>query len=304
MINLRYHIVSLTAVFLALGIGILAGTTVIDQQVVKGLRTNTSALRNDLDSLRTQVSDLQQQLKVWEDFGRSISSSLLQGQLAGRAVVLVSDSKVPGPMMSQLAEAFSLSNAKRPTRLALTQKWSLDTPATVGQLALAIGFSSHDRDKVVAEAASRLGARLGGSSDPRAPEDVIRKLGSAGFLDISDLPRTGPFPAANAVVVVVSSGDPEQVPAADEFFAPLLKTLSSARIACAAEPTNADRSLAELVRGDRATARSVCTVDHGDTVAGSLSLVYALRDLVAGKAAEHFGVRGGATAVAPVLRPT
>jgi hypothetical protein len=303
MINLRYHIVSLTAVFLALGIGILAGTTVIDQQVVKGLRTNTSALRNDLNSLRTQVSDLQTQLKVWEDFGRSISSSLLQGELAGRAVVLVSDEKVPGQMMSQLAEAFRLSNAKRPTRLKLTDKWRLDTPATVDQLAIAIGSSSHERDAVVTEAAARLGTRLGGSSDIRGAQDLIRKLDSSGFLDVTDLPGTGPFPAANAVVVVVSSGDPQQVPAPDEFFEPMLKPLAAARIACAAEPTGADQSLAELVRGDRATARAVCTVDHGDTVAGSLSLVYALRDLVAGKAAEHYGVRGGATGVAPPLRP-
>src|SRR5688572_18887261 len=124
MINLRYHIVSLTAVFLALGLGILAGTTVIDQQVVKGLRTNTTALRNDLDALRDEVSDLQRQLRVWEDFGNAISSSLLPGQLAGRAVVILTDARVPGTLVDQLVEAFRLSNAKRPTELKLTQKWA------------------------------------------------------------------------------------------------------------------------------------------------------------------------------------
>jgi copper transport outer membrane protein MctB len=303
MINLRYHIVSLTAVFLALGIGILAGTTVIDQQVVKGLRTNTSALRNDLNNLRTDISDLQGQLKVWQDFGRTISSSLLQGQLSGRAVVLVVDAKVPGGMLSQLGEAFRLSTGRSPTRLTLTNKWILDTPASVEQLALAIGVSSANRDTVISEAASRLGARLGGSRETRTEGDLISKLDSNGFLDIADLPRTGPFPAANAVVVAVSSGDPEQAPAPDEFFAPMLKTLSSSRISCAAEPITAGQSLAELVRGDRASARSVCTVDHADTVAGQVSLVYALRDLAAGKPAGHYGVRGGATGVAPALLP-
>lgn len=303
MINLRYHIVSLTAVFLALGIGILAGTTVIDQQVVRGLRANTRALRNDLNAQRTQISDLQRQLKVWDDFGKAISSPLLQGQLAGRAVVLVSDAAVPGPVIAQLAEAFRLSNAKRPTRLTLTDKWSLDSPATLEQLALALGVSSTNRDELIAQAASNLGARLGSSIEARSESDVVRKLSAQGFLDIRDLPGAGPFPAANAVVVVVSSGEPQETPAPDEFFAPMLKTLSSARISCAAEPTSADQSLAELIRGDRATARSVCTVDHADTVAGSLSLVYALRDLVAGKAAEHYGIRGGATSVAPALRP-
>ncbi|TMK19625.1 MAG: copper transporter, partial [Actinobacteria bacterium] len=48
MINLRYHIVSLAATFLAFGLGILAGTTVIDQGLVSSLRQNTSALERDL----------------------------------------------------------------------------------------------------------------------------------------------------------------------------------------------------------------------------------------------------------------
>jgi hypothetical protein len=48
-------------------------------------------------------------------------------------------------------------------------------------------------------------------------------------------------------------------------------------------------------------ARSVCTVDHVDTVAGRLSLVYGLQDLAAGRGAQHYGVRGGASAVVPAL---
>jgi Copper transport outer membrane protein, MctB len=301
MINLRYHIVSLTAVFLALGLGILAGTTVIDQQVVKTLRTNTTALRNETDRLRGDIADLQRQLGVWENFGTAISPDLLQGQLAGRAVVILADAKVPGSLISQLNEAFRLANAKRPTRLTLTAKWTLDSSDLLRQLRLALGSTSNDRAALISEAAQRVGSRLGGSFDARSSVDLVRKLGEAGFVNVADLPDEGPFPAANAVVAVVSSGDPQQAPAIDEFFAPMLKALSRSRIACAAEPTTAVESLAQLVRGDRTLARSVCTVDHADTVPGRLSLVYALRDLISGKAAEHYGVRGGATAIAPSI---
>ena len=38
MINLRYHVVSLVAVFLALGVGVLMGSTVIDRVTVDQLR--------------------------------------------------------------------------------------------------------------------------------------------------------------------------------------------------------------------------------------------------------------------------
>jgi len=301
MINLRYHIVSLAAVFLAFGLGILAGTTVIDQGLVSQLRRNTVALEKDLNAVRGNTSDLQRQLDVWNQFEKSISQSVLQGRLAGRAVVLVVDKKVPGSLISQLAEAFRLSNAKRPTRLTLTDKWKLDSTEEIGQLRRALGISTAERDRVTEEAAARIGARLGGSSDARADGDAIKALTDAGFLDLADLPATGPFPAANAVVVVLSSGDPQEAPSPDGFFVPLLKALSSARIVAAAEPTTADQSIAELVRGDRSMSRSVCTVDHLDTFAGRLSLVYGLRDLVVGRAARHFGVRSGATAVAPTL---
>ena len=42
MINLRYHIVSLAAAFLAFGLGILAGTTVISDRLVEQLQGNTA----------------------------------------------------------------------------------------------------------------------------------------------------------------------------------------------------------------------------------------------------------------------
>jgi hypothetical protein len=172
----------------------------------------------------------------------------------------------------------------------------------VERLAAAAGVSSRDRGTVVTAAAERIGSRIAGSSDPRADGDTLRKLIDADFIDVADLPGSGPFPAANAVVVVVSSGDPDQTPAPEDFFIPMLRSLSASRIACAVEPVTADPSLAELVRGNREMARSICTTDHVDTVAGRLSLVYALRSLINGRPAEHYGIRGGIP-VAPNLNP-
>ena len=305
MVNLRYHIVSLTAVFLALGLGILAGTTVIDQQVVTGLRANTRALRNDLDRTRAQVADLEGRLDIWDKFGAAIEPPLLDGLLAGRAVVILSDARVPGDILTELTEALTFANAKRPTRLSLTEKWALDNAAEVEQLALALRSNATTAQDVLAQAASRIGGRLGASANPRADGDLIKALTDADFLDVDDLPGAGPFPAANALVIVVSSGDEKEVPALDDFFMPMVTALSGTRIVAVTEPTTAERnrSLAELVRGDREVARAVCTIDHVDTVAGHISVVYALRALGAGEPAAHYGVRGGATAIAPDVRP-
>lgn len=299
MINLRYHIVSLTAVFLALGLGILAGTTVIDQEVVEVLRANTRALQNQFNAMRDQRDALQDQIDLFEGFADVVVPPLLQGVLAGRAVVIVADRGAGGDMLGALADAFTLAGAKRPTRITLTDRWALDQAATAQQLATVVGAGSSSRDTVIAEAAARMASRLGGSSDPRSQGDLLAELEDSGFLDIDDLPQTGSFPAANALIVIAASGAEDATPSEDAFFIPLLKRLSSTRIVGVAEALGVPQSFAEKVRGDRSLARSVCTVDHADTVAGRLSLVYGLRDLIVGRPAPHYGVRGGANAVAP-----
>ena len=300
MINLRYHIVSLTAVFLALGLGILAGTTVIDQNVVSGLRSNTNQLENRLNAVKAERDGLQQQLAIWGKFGQAITPPLLAGKLPGRSIVLVADKKVPGSLLDQVSQAIALANARRPTRIVLTDKWRFPGTAQ-DDLARALGVQVTTRDALIDEAAKQIAARLAGSSDPRAAGDPIRILTDARFIDVGDLPDGTHFPAANAMVVVVASGAKDQMPSQDTFFLPFVRALSSARIVAVAEPLTAVESLAERVRGDRSLVRVVCSVDHVDSVAGRLSLIYALRDLGAGRPARHYGLRGGATAVAPDL---
>lgn len=302
MINLRYHIVSLTAVFLALGLGILTGTTVIDQEVVKGLRANTRALQKDLGEIRDQRNALQAQVDLFEDFSDAVVPPLLQGLLAGRAVVVLADRNAPADLVRTLSDTLTLAGAKRPTRITFGERWALEQPATLQQLGNVLGVTSNSREDLVTQAATRIAERLAGSSDPRARSDLISSLEDSGFLDVDDLPP-GTFPAANALVVVVTSGADGAIPDEDAFFMPLLRRLSAARVVAVAEATSVPRSLAEKVRGDGTLARDVCTVDHADTVAGRLSIAYALRDMTLGRSAAHYGVRGGASAVAPDVRP-
>ncbi|NLA37006.1 MAG: copper transporter, partial [Actinobacteria bacterium] len=46
MINLRFHIVSIVAVFLALAIGILTGSTLLDRATIEVLQDRQTSLDN------------------------------------------------------------------------------------------------------------------------------------------------------------------------------------------------------------------------------------------------------------------
>ncbi len=87
MIDFRYHIVSLVAVFLALGVGIVLGSGPLDEQIQGALQTQTDDLRAEQRDLRGQVNDLQRQVAVGEEFAQEVITPTTANQLADRRVV-------------------------------------------------------------------------------------------------------------------------------------------------------------------------------------------------------------------------
>ena len=88
MIDFRYHIVSLVAVFLALGVGIVLGSGPLDEQIQGALQTQTDDLRSQQRELRAQVTDLQRQVAVGEQFAQENLDPLTANQLTDRSVVI------------------------------------------------------------------------------------------------------------------------------------------------------------------------------------------------------------------------
>ena len=76
MINFRYHLVSLTAVFLALGVGLLLGTTFLDDALENQLRSDLEELEHDLDRAGERNSELRQQLDAFEEEAGGLDEQL------------------------------------------------------------------------------------------------------------------------------------------------------------------------------------------------------------------------------------
>jgi len=89
MINFRYHVVSLAAVFLALAIGLVVGTTALNGPIADSLKVQLTALKNDNSNYRDQANQYRDQLSRTGDFAAEIAPSLLTGKLTGRKVLLV-----------------------------------------------------------------------------------------------------------------------------------------------------------------------------------------------------------------------
>ena len=89
MIDFRYHVVSIVAIFLALASGIVLGAGplkgAIDQQLVRAAEED----REDKELLRTQLDRAAEQDDFQNAYARATSSLLLQNRLEGRSVALV-----------------------------------------------------------------------------------------------------------------------------------------------------------------------------------------------------------------------
>ena len=112
MIDFRYHLVSIVAVFLALAIGIVIGSTsVLKGAVLSGLQKTSAAEKSRIDSLYAQNGQLKQQLNAAESFASASEHVLLDGLLAGQRVVLVEAPGAPGSVVSGVQNALTTAGA-------------------------------------------------------------------------------------------------------------------------------------------------------------------------------------------------
>lgn len=97
IIDIRYHIASLAAVFLALGLGILIGANLLgNEAMVKTLRYQTDKLEKNLDSLRLENNQAKDEIVGYKaaigahrQFEKQTIPMLVYGKLAGRQVAIV-----------------------------------------------------------------------------------------------------------------------------------------------------------------------------------------------------------------------
>ena len=101
MINFRYHVVSLTAVFLALAIGLVVGTAALNGPVADSFKDQVSALSKDNSNFRAQANQYREELNRAQTFATEVAPALLNGKLTGRKLLLLglpgSQDYVPPP---------------------------------------------------------------------------------------------------------------------------------------------------------------------------------------------------------------
>src|SRR5437763_8320980 len=181
MVNLRYHVVSLVAVFLALGIGVLMGSTVIDRVTVDQLRKRLDSVAASVRSTKRDNDRLSNQVRTWERFADQGRDQLLQGRLAGAPVLVVGvvgpDRKPVDDLRRQLTDA----RAAVEGTLWLTPKLRLDNQGDADAVASTLGMPPDKPDTLRPLVVSRLAAALDGGPSGAGVLTALRQAGFLGY---------------------------------------------------------------------------------------------------------------------------
>ncbi|MFK3984531.1 copper transporter [Micromonospora sp. NPDC050397] len=307
MINFRYHVVSITAVFLALAIGLVVGTAALNGPVADSLSARVNELGKDNQILRETVGSLQEEVTREEDYARESAPRLLAGTLTGRRLLVVAlpsgEKHVDG-----VIEMLRQTGATITGRIEIQDKF-VNPDNSVDLLGLAeraarpsvpangLPGNSNGVETSSAFLASALLDRPDGV--PVTEQDrrsVLDTYSNSGYLNVADK-VTGP---AEAVVVI--SGQPyvdRESAQKDQAVVTMTEQFDKAVPLVVAGSGTSTGNIVQAVRDDPALAKTISTVDHANTVQGQVVAALATVEQIVDKKAGQYGLGAGATSLLP-----
>lgn len=313
MISFRYHAFTVVAIFLAVALGIAIGNTGLSRSVVvRGLERQTEELQRQLDETRATLSDARATVERLEQ-ATDVLPMLVDGDLAGHRVVLVTHAGVDGATLTQVRRALDAAGAELAAGFAVTVRMAATEQEDRDLLADLLGMVATDDPAPLVERATAVIADRLAEGPPRRgaqPEadDILDGLLRAAFLslpdgspslsegDLDDLGGNG------ELLVVVAGGEEEPLPSADGFLVPLVRGLvAQGAPVAAAESAGTTYPFVATLRADEAIDGRIVTVDDADLAIGGTALVLGLERLIAFGQGGDYGFKG--SDVTPIPPP-
>ena len=277
MFDFRYHALSLAAVFLALGIGIVLGVTIGDSLVSETEQQIRSSLRGDVSEARDRAERVDRELDQRNAFIERALPALIDDRLARERVAILAFGSMPDDVRGPVEDAIEAAGGQ------VDSTSVIEIPPDERALGDAVGgrFERLGSDEGLLRA---LGERVGRSVavGGRLAQRLERRL---------DEDFRGEFAGADAVVVYRAPQEdlPETAAALEEAIVEGL--LSAGVPVVGVERGGTDPSQVPFYEDNE-----LSSVDSVDLPAGRAALVFALEG-----ARGSFGFKDTADAPLPEL---
>ena len=319
MIDFRYHLVSIVAVFLALAIGIVLGSTELQGNTIDVLRTSQNSLKNQLDQSNAERGVAQQQVANYQEFLAKAEPKLLANALPGDRIVLVTEPGASSTVISGIKQAAADAGATITGQVAIQPKFNDLSGATQASLAQLNGdLASTDGTSLATpssqqtvnqqQAAQLIGTAIlattaAGETTGISTADATTLLGAyaqAGYITIT------PAVTDRATLAVIVTPDTAPADGQNDPGTQVLLVLAQELAGESAATVVAGSTAGSSPAGNpiavlRASSVSslVSSVDNADVIMGWVSTIWALQDQLGGGKPNSYGI-SGASAVSPV----
>ncbi|WUI02976.1 copper transporter [Spirillospora sp. NBC_00431] len=313
MIDFRYHLVSIVAIFLALALGIVLGSTTLSDSVSDELRQRANSAAKSAQQARDQQRHLQNQVKGQEQFARVLSSQTVAERLRGQSVLLVETPGAGDDGIERIGELAKDAGASVTGRVTVQSKFlNDDQRTTVDELATQLkpdgvefpgGAGAYDKAGAVLASALVTKDPAKSGREDAAGGAVLNAFKEAGYITASGKPGQH---ATLAVMVGPATpfaydggGDDNK---ALISLATALDGAGRGTVVGGPSTSAQEGGLIAALR-DSDAEDSVSAVDTVDTAFGQIVTILALQNEMGGKSGQY-GTGDGASSFVPSPAPT
>jgi hypothetical protein len=288
VIDFRYHLVSLIAVFLAVALGIVIGTTALNTPISADIESRVAQLEQDKRALEDQTRGLAAQLETADAFEQAVAPALVEGALTDRGVLLIATSvDVTAEAVEQMTALMEDAGGVVTGVIRLQPQYSDPSTATglqnyVTSSGIPAGIQLPETD----DAGQLVGALLAQAlMVPTAPDALVpdsqtvsQVLAGLSALDVLTIESPSVTPADHAVVLTANGfeADAEQRNGTLTDLVSALDAVGSGAVVAGGAAAARDNGLVGSIRSDPELSAAISTVDNVDTAAGRISTVLAL----------------------------
>lgn len=311
MIDFRYHLVSLIAVFLAVALGIVIGTTQLNGRVLDGLEAQVGTLSEEKDSLEAQTESLTEQLTLDDAYDDAVAPLIVANRLVGSSVlVIVTSDDVSNEIFGQTTTLLQAAGAELSGTLRLQPEFSdPQTSAALQEYATGPGLpagitlpETDDSATLVASLMSQVlmqPAEGGAAASQASIGSVLGGLSALGVVTSEG----GDVTTADYALILTGEGfsgeDADTRNQALVALALTLDSVGSGAVVAGDGRADAEGGLVAAIRTDAGTASSVSTVNNLDEASGQVAALLALNAERTGESG-NYGVGEGTVPLPPL----
>ncbi len=302
MISFRYHVVSIVAVFLALALGIVVGTTALNGPITDDLRKRVDTANSDRSKLQQQLDAAQSQNGDADSFVAQFGPLVVKDTLKDKRVLVVSlpgaSSSVEGAISKQIAAAGgSVAGNVTMTGDFFNTARAADIKSLVtnGTQPSKFQLPTGTDDAVTLGAALLAFVLTGQASD----DELATTVSAFTSLQMLQVPGSAKVTPAT-LVAVIGTGTPgdDQVGKSEATFVSAFQQQKATVVVAGDAASDVAPGVVADIRADGTLDKTISTVDNADAAMGQISTVLALTD---GAQTGSYGIGANADSPYPKL---